>query len=197
MVRMAVRLLLEKAGHEVVGEAGSGVDVIDLARSLAPALIILDIDLPQLDGFSVLQRLCGGADHCKVLVFSGLQADRYALRCARAGASGFVSKDDDLQELLTAVQVVLRGYTLFPLSDLTAGDTSAQQMGEVEVVKTLSARELSVLRYLARGYRIKNIAREMLLSEKTVSTYKARLIIKLQVDNQVELIELAKRNGLL
>lgn len=196
VVRMAVRLLLEKAGHEVIGEADSGVDVIALTRRLTPDLVILDIDMPQLDGFAVLQRLCGEGGGCKVVVFSGLQSDRYAIRSSRAGASSFVCKDSDLSELLSAVQIVLAGYTLFPTTDFSSVDVSSRLVSEETLVKTLSDRELTVLRSLARGYRIKDVARELMLSEKTASTYKARLIVKLQVGNFVELVELAKRNGL-
>jgi two-component system response regulator EvgA len=196
VVRMAVRLLLQQAGHEVVGEADVGIDVIALSRSLVPDLIILDIDMPKLDGFAVLQRLCGGQARSKVVVFSGLDASRYAIRCSRAGASGFVSKDGDINELLSAVQIVLAGYTLFPATDFSSVDASSRLATEGVLLKTLSDRELAVLRYLARGYRIKDIARELMLSEKTTSTYKARLIIKLQVGNFLELVELAKRNGL-
>lgn len=197
VVRMAVRLLLETAGHEIVGETGSGIDVIALVRELTPDLIILDIDLPQLDGLAVLQRLCSEGAGCKVVVFSGLQADRYAVRCSRAGASGFVGKDSDLNELLSAVQIVLAGYTLFPTTDFSSVDGSSRLASEEALVKTLSDRELTVLRGLARGNRIKDIARELMLSEKTTSTYKARLIVKLQVGNFLELVELAKRNGLI
>lgn len=193
---MGVRLLLEKVGHEVVGEADSGLDVIAQVRSLDPDLVILDIDLPQLDGFAVLQRLCGNGGRCKVIVFSGLQTDRYAIRCSRAGASGFVCKDSDLSELLSAVQIVLAGYTLFPTTDFSSVDSSSRLASEETLVKTLSDRELTVLRNLARGHRIKDIAKELMLSEKTASTYKARLIVKLQVGNFIELVELAKRNGL-
>lgn len=196
VVRMAVRLLLEKSGHEIVGEADSGLDVIALARSLSPDLVILDIDMPSLDGFDVLKRLCGGGESCKVIVFSGLQADRYAIRASRAGASGFVSKDSDLSQLLSAVQIVLAGYTLFPTTDFSSVDSTSRLTSEDALVKTLSDRELTVLRSLARGHRIKDIAQELMLSEKTTSTYKARLIVKLQVGNFVELVELAKRNGL-
>ncbi len=196
VVRMAVRMLLEKAGHEIVGETDSGVDTIALARKLSPDLIILDIDLPQLDGFEVLKHLCANGKRFKVLVFTGQQAERYAVRCSRAGAASFICKEDDLSELLTAVQVTLAGYALFPTSDLSSVDTSSIQTPEEDMVKKLSARELSVLRYMARGYLNKAIAKEMLLSVKTVSTYKSRLITKLQVANLVELIEFSKRNEL-
>lgn len=196
VVRMAVRILLEKVGHQVVGETDSGLDVIALERKLSPDLVVLDIDMPSLDGFAVLQRLCGAGGLCKVIVFSALRPDRYAIRSSRAGASGYVCKGIDLSELLGAVQVVLAGSTLFPATDFSSVDSTSRLTSEEALVAVLSDRELTVLRNLARGRRIKDIAQELMLSEKTASSYKARLIIKLQVGSFVELIELAKRNGL-
>ncbi|WP_155736145.1 response regulator transcription factor [Pseudomonas chlororaphis] len=193
---MAVRLIVEKAGHEVVGEASNGLEVVAMARSLIPDLLILDIDLPKLDGFGVLQRLRDESDRIKVIVFSYLDLSRYAIRCSRAGACAFVSKDGNLSELLSAVQIVLAGYTLFPTTDFSSVDTSSRLATEETLIKSLSDRELAVLRQLARGRRVKDIAEEMMLSEKTASTYKARLILKLQVSNFLELVELAKRNRL-
>ncbi len=191
---MATRLMLENAGHEVIGEASNGIEVVSQVRSLTPDLIILDMDMPHLDGFAVLQRLHAEPNPAKIIVFSGLDASRYAVRCARAGASGFVSKDSDLKQLMNAVQVVLSGYKLFPVTEFSSVDGSATLTSEKEQLETLSDRELTVLRALARGHRIKDIADELLLSEKTVSTYKSRLIAKLQVGNILELVELAKRN---
>lgn len=194
---MATRLMLENAGHEVVGEASNGVEVVSQVRNLSPELIILDMDMPHLDGFAVLQRLHAEPDPAKIIVFSGLDASRYAVRCARAGASGFVAKDSDLKQLVNAVQVVLSGYKLFPVTEYSSVDGSATLASERELIESLSDRELTVLRALARGHRIKDIADELLLSEKTVSTYKSRLIAKLQVGNILELVELAKRNDLI
>lgn len=196
VIRMATRLMLENAGHQIVGEASNGVEVVSLVRSLSPDLVILDMDMPQLDGFAVLQRLHAEPDPVKIIVFSALDAGRYAVRCARAGASGFVAKDSDLKQLTNAVQVVLSGYKLFPVSEYSSVDGSATLSSEKELIETLSDRELTVLRALAGGRRIKDIAEELLLSEKTVSTYKSRLISKLQVGNLLELSELSKRNGL-
>ncbi|WP_271196035.1 response regulator transcription factor [Pseudomonas turukhanskensis] len=196
VIRMATRLMLENAGHEVVGEASNGVEVVSEVRNLSPDLIILDMDMPHLDGFAVLQRLHAEPDPAKIIVFSGLDASRYAVRCARAGASAFVPKDSDPKQLISAVQVVLSGYKLFPINEYSSVDGSATLASEKELIETLSDRELTVLRALGRGHRIRDIASELLLSEKTVSTYKSRLIAKLQVGNFLELVELAKRNDL-
>ncbi|MGY4531878.1 two-component system response regulator EvgA [Pseudomonas sp. TE3786] len=197
VIRLATRMMLENAGHEVVGEASNGVEVVSKVRTLEPELIILDMDMPQLDGFAVLQRLHAEPKAAKIIVFSGLDASRYAVRCARAGASGFVAKDSDLKQLTNAVQVVLSGYKLFPVTEYSSVDGSATLASEKELIETLSDRELTVLRSLAKGNRIKDIAAELLLSEKTVSTYKSRLITKLQVGNLLELVELVKRNDLI
>lgn len=197
VVRMAVTLILKKAGHEVVGEARVGLDVITLVHSLTPDLVILDIDMPQLDGFAVLQRLNTEPKRSKIVVFSGLDAARYGIRCSRAGALAFVSKGSSLDELLRAVQVVLAGYTLFPSTDFSTVDSSSSKLPEARLLEMLSDREIVVLRNLASGRRIKDIAQELMLSEKTTSTYKARLIVKLRVNNFLELVDLAKRNNLI
>ena len=167
-----------------------------MARDLDPDLLIIDLDMPGLDGFATLKRLSLGQSRLKVIVFSGLDSDRNAVRCKRAGASGFVSKNGSLQELEGAVQAILAGYTLFPTTHFSSVDCPSPLSTEEALIRCLSDRELGVLRQLARGYRIKDIAHELMLSEKTVSTYKIRLSQKLQVGNFLELVELAKRNGL-
>lgn len=125
-----------------------------------------------------------------------MDAAGYSVRCSRAGAIGFVSKAGGIDELLTSVQIALAGYTLFPTDQHSSVDISLRFLPESDVLEALSGRELEVLRYLAKGCRVRDIAREMLLSEKTISTYKSRLIDKLQLSNFVELIDFAKRNGL-
>lgn len=197
VVLMSLRLLLEQAGHEVVGQAHCGFDVISMARLHSPDLIVLDIDMPQLDGFSVLKRLSAAGLNCKVVVFTALNSEQYAPRCARSGAAGFASKASDLSELLTVVQVVLAGYTLFPAVKASSVDSQACTMSEAALVGMLSPRELLVLRYLARGERVGKIAELMFISIKTVSTYKARLMEKLQLNSLAALIDFAKRNNLL
>lgn len=196
VVRMAIRILLEKAGHEVVGEAGDGVEAVRQALQLRPDLVILDIDLPHMDGFRVLRRLCNDSSKFKVLVFTAIDAARYSVRCSRAGAASFVCKTGNMSDLLSTIQVVLSGYTMFPADDLSSVDKSSRFRSEESVIEMLSARELEVLRYLAKGHRVKEVGKMMLLSEKTVSTYKARLMEKLGITNVVEMIELAKRNRL-
>lgn len=195
VVRMAIRLLLERAGHEVVSEVSSGIDVVSAARQVSPDLIILDIGMPKLDGFDILNRLRLEENKFKVVIFSGLSGRQYASRCARAGAMGFVSKDSELTELLSVVQVVLSGYSLFPADEHSSVHITSHST-DAELLAKLSDRELTVLRYLANGRRVCDIAAELMISEKTASTYKTRIQVKLQLSNTVLLAEFAKRNNL-
>lgn len=193
VVRMAVRILLESAGFHVVDEVSSGFDVLECAWRKKPDLIILDLDLPGMDGISVLDRLCRDKGS-KVIVYSALSAGQYAARCSRAGASAFVSKEDDVARLMATINMVQAGYTIFPAVEHSGVENPLPGETETDVVESLSGREVAVLRYLARGYKNKEIAREMSISEKTSSTYKSRLLAKLKFTNGVALAEFAKRN---
>lgn len=195
VVRMAVRILLESAGHHVVGEVDCGLDVVEQVKRQKPDLIILDIDLPKLDGLSVLNRLRTNQT-TKVVIYSALSTDQYAIRTSRAGAHAFISKEDDLKSLLTAVQAVQAGYTVFPVTENSCVAHASNMDSEQDVVRRLSAREISVLRYLARGHKIKEIAEALMIGQKSISTYKSRLRVKLKLGSEIELIEFARRNGL-
>ncbi|EKP0260226.1 response regulator transcription factor [Aeromonas sobria] len=193
VVRMAVRILLESQGHTIIAEADSGVDALALCRKLSPDLVILDIDLPQLDGLEVMRRLTQ-LQPVKVLVFSTMAADRFASRCMEAGAVGFITKGADLDGLSHAVKAVLSGYLFYPFQEHQPPSQSGRTIISID---ELSSREVLVLRYLANGLRNKDIAEQLMLSEKTISTYKMRLIKKLGLSHLVDLIEFAKQNQLI
>lgn len=196
VVRLAVKLLLEKEGHEVVGDFSGGSEALDAIKNCSVDVLVLDIDMPHMDGFGVLQRLKASKQSFKVVIFTSLSPEQYAGRCARAGASAFVSKQDTVSELLNVIRSVLSGYILFPNVDAMSVAKSAKEEGDSELISRLSDRELSVLRLLVRGERLVDIARQIRISEKTVSTYKSRLMTKLNVTNFVELVELANRNSI-
>ncbi|KAF1004046.1 MAG: Virulence factors putative positive transcription regulator BvgA [Pseudomonas sp.] len=105
VIRMAMRVLLEKEGHSIVGETDNGVDALSLARELTPALVVLDIGIPKLDGLEVIGRLTALNLPIKTLVLTGQSASLFAMRCMQAGAAGFVCKQDGLTELLSAVNL--------------------------------------------------------------------------------------------
>ena len=116
VIRMAMKMLLEAEGHQIVGDTDNGVDAISLGRELKPDLVILDIGIPRLDGLEVISRLMVLALPLKILVLTGQSASLFALRSMQAGAAGFVCKQGGLAELVTAVNAVASGYSYFPSS---------------------------------------------------------------------------------
>ncbi|MBH9427401.1 response regulator transcription factor [Pseudomonas aeruginosa] len=196
VIRMAMKMLLEAEGHQIVGDTDNGVDAISLGRELKPDLVILDIGIPRLDGLEVISRLMVLALPLKILVLTGQSASLFALRSMQAGAAGFVCKQGGLAELVTAVNAVASGYSYFPSSAMRPVQQGAYS-DDVELLGRLSDREVSVLQYLSQGYSHKQISEQMFISNKTVSTYKARLLLKLNAGSLVDLIEFAKRNTLI
>lgn len=195
VIRMAVRTMLQREGHSVVAETNNGIDAVSLAKELAPDLIVLDLTLPKLDGLEVIERLKGIHIAMQVLVLTSHNPLHFALRCKMAGAAGYVWKQGDLNELVDAAKAILSGYTYFP--NIAARDTrfGDRQMNEAGQLASLSNREMIVLQCLAQGMLNKDIAARMLISDKTVSTYKTRLLLKLNMSSLLELIEFAKRSG--
>ncbi|RPW37179.1 response regulator transcription factor [Pseudomonas aeruginosa] len=196
VIRMAMKMLLEAEGHQIAGDTDNGVDAISLGRELKPDLVILDIGIPRLDGLEVISRLMVLALPLKILVLTGQSASLFALRSMQAGAAGFVCKQGGLAELVTAVNAVASGYSYFPSSAMRPVQQGAYS-DDVELLGRLSDREVSVLQYLSQGYSNKQISEQMFISNKTVSTYKARLLLKLNAGSLVDLIEFAKRNTLI
>ncbi|MDH1012976.1 response regulator [Pseudomonas nicosulfuronedens] len=190
-VREALRQRLTQAGHEVVGETGDGREALALVQRLHPDLLLLDLDLPRLGGLELLQRLRSGKTRQKALVFTQRSGAHYHELSQQAGASGYVHKGDQPAELDDAVKLVLSGRKVFPARQSSA---SAADLAPGEVI---TPRELTVLQYLAQGYRIKDIADELAISDRTVSTYKTRLLEKTHTDSLIDLIATAQVRGLL
>lgn len=196
LIRSAIKTLLQSQGYDVVGEAENGVEALQLARAHQVDLIILDVFMPGLDGLEVIQRLRSIGLNTRILVLTSQSAQFYSHRCMKAGAAGFISKTQGLNDLLRAVKIIQDGYTFFPNLSINSVRHSDSTQSDQELIARLSARELSILQQLARGLSNKQIASDMILSSKTISTYKARLIEKLNMKSVVYLAEFAKRNGL-
>ncbi|MGE7990893.1 response regulator [Pseudomonas sp. NPDC089554] len=196
-IRASVCMQLRQDQLEVVAQADNGVDAVRLAREHCPDIVILDLLIPGLDGLEVIGRILGMERPAKVLVLTSQAAESYSLRCMKAGASGFVSKTDDLLALSKAVVAVLSGYTYFPEVALSSVNRRELEDDETQSIARLSDRELVILQQLARGMSNKAIGDAMLLSNKTISTYKARLIEKLKVASLIDLADIARRNGLI
>ncbi|WP_027923328.1 response regulator transcription factor [Pseudomonas sp. URMO17WK12:I12] len=191
-VRLAVRVILEREGHQIVAEADNGIDAIKLAREAMPDIAIIDIGIPLLDGLDVIGRMRSIGLRIDTLVLTSRPSSLFASRCMNAGASGYINKSDNLEELVSAVKAVAAGYGFFPRDALY----DREHNNEKEAFGSLTDREMMVLQAIVRGVKIKDIATTMLLSDKTVSTYKSRIMQKLSVGNNVELVDCARRNGL-
>src|SRR5471032_70001 len=195
-IRSAVKTMLEQENFQIIGEADNGADAVQLTREHAPDLIVLDISMPKLDGLEVIGRIRALLLNTRILVLTSQPAALFANRCMKAGASGYVSKTDDLNEVIRAVKSVMGGFTFFPNLNTASVRASDTETTELDLIKSLSDRELMVLQHLAWGSSNKEIGDLLLLSSKTISTYKARLIQKLNVKSVVYLAEFAKRNQL-
>ena len=194
VIRLAVRMLLENQNYKVVGESDNGVDAILMIRETQPELVILDISIPKLDGLEVLSRFQGMALPLKILILTAQTPALFAMRCMHSGAAGYVCKQEDLSELLSAIKAVLAGYNYFPSQAIHNDHATAD--ADLQLFRLVNDRELMVLQLFAQGRSNQEIAKGMFISNKTVSTYKKRLMQKLQVDTLVDLIEMAKRNAL-
>lgn len=193
VIRFAVKMLLERSGMEVVAETDNGVDAIQKTKDTRPDLVLLDIGLPKVDGFQVLQRLRALQLPLKILVLTSQGGANFAQRCKQAGADGFVTKSDDLGELTDAIKMVMRNYSFFP--QMEYGQSNNQD--DSKLLSDISDRELSVLISIAKGLTNKQIGEQLVLSEKTISTYKHRLKQKLNAHTLIELIDFARRNNLI
>ena len=197
VVRAAVKILLRQEKFEPIYEACSGNEVVSMIREHQPALVVLDLVMPGLDGLDVLARIQASGVPSRVLVFTSQERLFYQDRCMRAGAAAYVSKTNELQHLHKAVQAVMAGYSYFAQLPSSSVSLNSLQRSEKQMIDKLSDRELTIFQHLAQGMSNKAIAQSMNLSHKTVSTYKTRLTEKLNVESAVHLRDFAKRNLLI
>jgi DNA-binding NarL/FixJ family response regulator len=196
LVRSGLKLMLTGAEQiEVVGEVDDGRGVLAAVDSLHPDVVLMDIRMPQLDGIAATRLLRTQPQAPAVLVLTTFDADELVLRALRAGAAGFLLKDTPPAEIVQAIENVHAGDgSLSPavarrLIGLVAGDTDAgeRQEGARERLATLSAREHEVALAVGRGLANADIAAELHMSVATVKAHVSRLLIKLGVENRVQI----------
>ncbi|HEF4761160.1 TPA: response regulator transcription factor [Pseudomonas putida] len=197
VIRGAVKIVLRQEGFKRTFEASSGNEVLSLIRQHEPELVVLDLNMPGLDGLEVLARIQASEVPCRIVVFTSQEPEFFQDRCMRAGAAAYVAKTNDLEHLQKAVHAVRGGYTYFTQLATSSVTLNRLQHSEKQMINNLSDRELTIFLYLARGMSNKAIAETLHLSHKTVSTYKTRLVEKLNVESLVHLRDLALRNHLI
>jgi DNA-binding NarL/FixJ family response regulator len=200
LVRSGFRLILERAGFEVVGEAGDGLEAIDVVRAAGPDVVLMDVRMPRLDGIEATRRLVAEQPDLRVLALTTFDLDEYVYAAVRAGASGFLLKDVSPDDLVQGVRAVARGDTMLAPSltrRLLERYAAGPQPGTLPpALADLTERELDVLRLVAGGLSNADIGGRLFLSEATVKTYVSRLLAKLRLRDRVQLAVLAYESGL-
>jgi len=200
LVRAGFRMILKaEPGIEVVGESADGREAVELAGSLGPDVVLMDIRMPELDGIEATRRIVDGDEAPRVLVLTTFDLDEYVYEALRAGASGFLLKDAPEEQLVAGIRVVAGGGSLFApavtrrLIERFAGAKPAPTPAAFD---DLTPRELEVLRLVARGLSNAEIAETLVVSEHTVKTHVARILSKLDLRDRVQAVVLAYEAGI-
>ncbi|MDD0972834.1 response regulator transcription factor [Pseudomonas fontis] len=193
VIHLALRPMLEAAGYHVVGQCYSGLEVLRKTAELKPDVLVLDIDLPELSGLQVMAQLKASPYTPRVLVFTAAGGSVVASQCLVAGVNGFVGKDACAATFMRALRAVAGGSHSFPLGVLSSVRRTEALSGDELVAASLTRQEVSVLWQLAQGRRGTEIAADLGLSPKTVSTYKSRLMVKTGATSLIGLVDFARR----
>jgi len=201
LVRSGLRMILEgEPDMKIVGEAADGAQAIALVTAACPDVLLLDVQMPDVDGLDAMTQLGTTTTTTKVLMLTTFDLDEYVYRAMRAGASGFLLKDMPGEDIAAAVRQVARGADALLAPALTRRlvdrFTTDRPPGGRTPLDRLSPRELDVLRLVARGLSNAEIAAELFIGETTVKTHVARILMKLGLRDRVQAVVVAYESGL-
>jgi DNA-binding NarL/FixJ family response regulator len=200
MVRAGFRLLLSGEDDiEVVAEASNGLEAVEKAARFHPTVVLMDIRMPQLDGLEATRRILATDKTARILILTTFDLDEYVYEALRAGASGFVLKDDPPEQLLAAIRVVADGEALLSpaiTKRVIKQFTRIPRPEPPRQLDELTERELDVFRLIARGLSNAEIARELYISDTTVKTHITHILMKLNLRDRVQAVVLAYEVGL-
>jgi DNA-binding NarL/FixJ family response regulator len=204
LVRAGFRMILDaEPGMEVVGEAADGREAVDQVRALRPDVVLMDIRMPELDGLEAARRILQAPEDSapKILMLTTFDLDEYVYEALRAGASGFLLKDTPPEQLVGAIHVIAQGEALLSpsitrrvISEFVKG-TGPKPQAQFPRLQDLTARELEVMKLIARGLSNAEIAKALFVSETTVKTHVARILMKLGLRDRVQAVVLAYEAG--
>ncbi len=204
LVRAGFKMILDAEDDlDVIGEAADGLEAVELARRLKPDVVLMDIRMPQLDGIEATRRVVAldGAEPVRVLMLTTFDLNEYVYEALRAGASGFLLKDVPPEQLAAGIRVIAQGEALLAPSitkRLISEFASAAPAAATppKGLDELTARELEVFKLIARGLSNNEIAAELIVSETTVKTHVARVLMKLGLRDRVQAVVLAYESGI-
>jgi DNA-binding NarL/FixJ family response regulator len=201
MVRAGFRMLLSQEHDiEVVAEASNGREAIDKATRFRPTIVLMDIRMPELDGLQATRRILAEDAAARILILTTFDLDEYVYEALRAGASGFVLKDDPPEQLLSAIRTVAGGEALLSPSITKRVIERFARMPQPtprEELQDLTERELEVLRLIARGLSNAEIGEKLYISDTTVKTHITHIFQKLDLRDRVQAVVFAYESGLL
>jgi two-component system invasion response regulator UvrY len=190
-----IRLLADVSGIEVVAEASSGEEAVQLVRQHRPDVVLMDVNMPGIGGFEATRKLVQMYPDLKVIVVTIHMDDPFPSRMLQAGAMGYLTKGCGVEEIVTAIREVFAGRRYISADVAQQLALKLMPGGEESPFDALSPRELQVMLMLTQGTKVQEISDKLCLSPKTVSTYRHRLYDKLGVNSDVALTRLAMRYG--
>ena len=191
-------ILSTQSDFQVVGQVGSGADVVRVVVEQAPDVLLLDLEMPDMDGVEALQRLREAQVRTRVIVFTAFDTDERILGAVRAGAQGYLLKGVPRDEVFAAIRIVHAGNSLLQpvVASRLLRQVSQESTTPVSGIHALTAREVDVLRLLMRGLQNKEIATELVVTERTVKFHVSSILMKLGAGNRTEAVAIANREGI-
>jgi DNA-binding NarL/FixJ family response regulator len=199
MVRAGFRMLLGgQPDIEVVAEASNGLEAVEKAARFRPTVLLMDIRMPELDGLEATRRILADDETARILILTTFDLDEYVYEALRAGASGFVLKDDPPEQLLDAIRIVAGGDALLSptiTKRVIKQFTRIPRPSPPSELEDLTERELDVFRLIARGLSNTEIGQELYISDTTVKTHITHILQKLNLRDRVQAVVLAYETG--
>lgn len=198
LLRQGIQSLLSSAPDlEIVGEASDGLQVVAMAKELSPDLILMDIEMPGMDGLAATKRIKDLHPNIKILILSHHDSEEYFFKLLQAGASGYVVKDIAGTELVEGIRAVSKGLAYVSPAIAHALIQERRVRSDSESKELLTPREEEVFKLLAEGYSSSDVAKKLFISLKTAQKHQGRIMEKLGINNRTELVKYAIRKGII